>query len=77
MTTNTTSIDTDLFLVIMATLEMIRDETENPTINHLETGFRHTPLTEKEITDRLKDTCVSVHHMASHVVKLIEQTNPN
>jgi hypothetical protein len=34
---------------------------ENPTHNHLEVGFRHSPLTKDEMIERYKQECYYVH----------------
>ncbi|NLG06042.1 MAG: hypothetical protein GX567_19770 [Clostridia bacterium] len=33
---------------------------ERPTYNHLEVGFRHLPLTQREIEQRLRRTCEEI-----------------
>jgi hypothetical protein len=42
---------------IIGLLEYIRDLAARPTYNDLEAGFRHTPLSSKEIQERYADAC--------------------
>lgn len=52
-------------------LEYMKERTEFPTYNQLESGFRHTPLTQKEILQRHVDLCQEVHQILSlHLPKL-------
>ena len=52
------------------TLEYIRDLTDRPLINPIETGFRHTQLSVKEQLDRYNECCEEVHRI---VLSLLEQ----
>jgi hypothetical protein len=50
-------------------LKYIADNLENPTYNSLEVGFRHSPLTQKELIERYKQECYIARH---DILKLTE-----
>ena len=39
-------------------LENVLESLNKPTYRDLEVGFRHTPLTQKEIVERYEETCI-------------------
>ena len=39
-------------------LENVLESLKKPTYRDLEVGFRHTPLTQKEIIERYEETCI-------------------
>ena len=54
---------------LLISLKCCADSLENPTYNSLEVGFRHSPLTQKEIIERYKTEC----HITRHeIIKIIE-----
>jgi predicted urease superfamily metal-dependent hydrolase len=52
-------------------LELIRDIADRPTYNALEAGFRHHPLTEREVTERLIEALDHIIVLASDALKEI------
>ena len=59
---------------LIASLEYITENLENPTYNSLEVGFRHTPLTKDEIIERYRQECYCTR---SDVLKLIDLIKKN
>ena len=59
---------------LLATLEMIAAVAESPVSNPLEVGFRHSPLSPKEIQDRQRD---SFEYIAAMARELIREMKPN
>lgn len=47
----------------------VEDLMERPTYNHLEAGFRHTPLRPEEIIERYKQACESALLVARAALK--------
>ena len=45
---------------LRAVVENIADMAEMPTYRSLEVGFRHLPLTRKEIVERYGETCLFI-----------------
>jgi hypothetical protein len=54
---------------IINSLEYLAENLENPTCNSLEVGFRHSPLTQKEIIERYQHACYCTRN---DILKLIE-----
>lgn len=54
------------------TLEYILSYIRRPLSNELEVGFRHTPLSNKEIIDRYKEKCEFVVHDVDALMRRIE-----
>jgi hypothetical protein len=50
-------------------LEMIRDIACHPTRNELETGFRHSPLTPREIAERMTEALDHIAILACESLK--------
>jgi hypothetical protein len=58
---------------LLVNLEFWATCLENPTYNHLEVGFRHTPLTKDEIIQRYKDECNMTRHAIMRVMEFIHK----
>lgn len=58
---------------VLLTLEMTIEDLKNPTYEPLEVGFRHTPLRDKEIIERLYNACSFAVRDLEHVEKIIKQ----
>ena len=56
------------------TLEVVCPMLERPTYNSLEVGFRHSPLTQKEMLERYDDTCSFSHRLLSITKQRITDT---
>lgn len=59
--------------VIVATLEQISLEAGHPLHRPLEVGFRHNPLTAKEVIDRYQETLDGIKVSADALLELIEE----
>jgi len=51
--------------------ELIANNTEAPLINHLETGFRHSPLTAKEREERYAQAAAFAHQDADAAMEAL------
>jgi hypothetical protein len=58
---------------LLVNLEFWSTCLENPTYNHLEVGFRHTPLAKDEIIQRYKDECHMTRYAIIRVIEIIQQ----
>lgn len=58
---------------LIINLEYWAECLENPTYNPLETGFRHSPLTNVEIIQRYKDECHMTRHNILRVIEIIKE----
>lgn len=59
--------------LLLANLEFWANCLENPAYNHLEVGFRHSPLSKDEIIQRYKDECNITRHAILHVMGIIKE----
>jgi hypothetical protein len=50
----------------------IIEDLETPLYRHLEVGFRHSPLTNKEIIERYKEAC---EYATYNLKKLLETSD--
>lgn len=50
---------------VLCDIEYLIERTEAPLYNQLESGFRHTPLTSREIKERYETCCKEVHGILS------------
>ena len=50
-------------------LEMLLDQLREPLRNDLEVGFRHSPLSNKEIIERYEATCNEAFMLAQELEK--------
>jgi hypothetical protein len=57
---------------IKCTLEVVLESLRRPTYCHLEIGFRHTPLSQKEIIERYEETCILA---ARYIEELLKEIN--
>lgn len=57
---------------LIASLEYIAENLENPTYNSLDVGFRHSPLTKDEIIERYKHECYCTHNDVLKLIALIK-----
>ena len=53
-------------------LEDVLESLRRPTYRHLEVGFRHTPLSQKEIAERYEETCIFA---ARDIEELLNEIN--
>jgi hypothetical protein len=58
---------------LLVNLEFWASSLENPTYNSLEVGFRHSPLSPNEMTQRYKDECNMTRHAILRVMEMINE----
>lgn len=58
---------------LIPTLEFIFEWSKAPTLNELEIGFRHHPLTHKEIVERYKDFSDYVKAYMPEIIDMVKE----